>query len=83
MATVLWDAKVCDSPIVDRVVDDSGWLHVVHECGCSRTYGKYQGIGCRTLLSTTLCDAACSVCPECHKLTYPWMDCVCSEKGIT
>ncbi len=78
-ATVLGNAKTCDTPVMEKR-DDNGWLIVVQECGCSRTYGAYQGFGSRNLLHTTVCDARTPHCEGCGRQTHPHCDCVCGQE---
>ena len=76
MATKLGYLPVCDTPY-ETVITSDGLMVQQHTCGCERTYGRYQGFGCRTLLSTTVCDARIGICPQCSRQTSPYNDCLC------
>lgn len=80
MATVMGAIQTCNTPVTSRI-DDGGWLVVTRECGCSVTYGRYYGIGCRNVVSTTVCALRVCTCAGCGRQTYPHNDCVCELEG--
>jgi len=76
MATKLGFLPTCNTP-TERIVTSDGQMVVKHTCGCTKVYGRYQGVGVRSLLSTTVCDDRVSTCSECGRQTYPHSDCQC------